>query len=156
MVDFHTLIDIWDIGCRFTMPLIQNAAINVFANRIKQTKALPDKDTVEYLWKMCPSGCTLKRLLVDLVREMWVPDGNRFVIWVDLVGGKSENADDLNWAIDELTRSEHTIRISQKTTTRLLACEWHVHEKNDMCEGSEEFALLPEHMLFGQLDRPRG
>lgn len=125
---------------------------------------------------MATPGCTLRRLLVDLVREMWVPDGNRFAIWNDLVGGQSFDPDNLIWAMEELQSSHRkqiewkassmsqilllaeiradfhtshldTVRISNKTTVRLLACEWHIHEPQDFCEGSEEYKLLPEHLL---------
>lgn len=156
MVSFDQMVDIYDIGLRFRMPLICNAIVNLFANRIKHTKSLPSKETIEYLWHTTPAGCTLRKLLVDLVREMWLPDGNKLCIWADLVGGNSENPDDLVWAIDELYRSTHTIRISEKTTVRLLACEWHDHLRNDHCEGSEEYKLLPEHYLWGQADRVSG
>ncbi|CZT24003.1 uncharacterized protein RCC_09720 [Ramularia collo-cygni] len=152
MLNFHQLVDVYDIGLRWEMPLIQNVVCDVYARRIKITAQLPDKDMIEHLW-LLPPGCALKRMTVDLVREMWVPDGHRFGIWNDLVGGCSAKPDDLLWAMDELNRSEHTVRISQKTKTRLLSCEWHVHEKNDECEGSEEYKLLGEHVLWGQPDR---
>lgn len=147
LIDFDQIVQIWDIGRRYTMPLIQNAAIDLFANKIKYCKALPGRQSVHYLWMIAPPGSTLRRLLVDLVREMWAPDGNRHEIWVQLVGGQSFAPDDLVWAMEELEKSTHELRISQKTMTRLLACEWHTHEDKVFCEGSEEFKLLPEHLL---------
>lgn len=77
------------------MPLIQNAAVNLYINKIKYCKLLPGRRSVEYVWKMTPRGSTLRRLLVDLVREMWVPDGNHHEIWNELAGGMSWDAEDL-------------------------------------------------------------
>lgn len=147
LIGYDEITEIWDIGCRYLMPLIMNAAINLFARKIKISKTLPDKRSVDYIWTVTPPGSTLRRLLVDLVREMWLPDGNRCSVWVNLVGGMSSNADELVWAIEALKNSHHTVRTSHKTTVRLLACEWHSHEAMDTCEGSEEYQLLPEHLL---------
>lgn len=37
---------------------------------------------------------------------------------------------------------EREIRVSGKTWRRVLGCEWHVHEEDVTCEGSEEARLV--------------
>lgn len=141
IVSFDKIIDIWSFGEARIMPLIQNAAADLFANKIKLTKTLPDRWSIEYLWERTEKGCRLRKMLVAFIREMWIPDGHQHHIWGQLADGQSEDPERLVWLMEALLGSKHEIRVSAKTWRRLQSCEWHVHEDFVWCEGSEEASL---------------
>ncbi|CAK4034056.1 Hypothetical predicted protein [Lecanosticta acicola] len=140
---FDRLIDLYAFGVRRNMPLIQNTAADLFATKIKQEKVLPDRWAIEYLWEQTSPGALLRQEFVVLVREMWLSDRGSYQhsVWNELVGGKSEDPERLCWVAEEFVRAGLSVRVSAKTTRRLQACEWHVHEKGEYCEGSEEARL---------------
>lgn len=138
IITFDKLTDLYAFGVKRMMPLIQNVAADHFADKIKLDKALPDRWSLEYMWERTEAGAPLRRMVVDLVREICIPNGHRHYVWNELVGGQSRDSERLWGVIKELQESDNKIRISLKTKLRLQACEWHKHEQGVFCEGSEE------------------
>lgn len=138
---FDWLIDLAIFAVEKDMPLLENAVNDTFAHKIRLEKVLPDTWTVEYLWRKLRPGASLKRMLVALVREMWIPDGHRDNFWPLILDGTSESPELLVGAIEGLYISKHAVRVSDRTLRRVYACEWHVHEKGAFCAGSEDMRV---------------
>lgn len=138
---FDQIIDLVAFGANHDMPLIQNAAVDTFARRVKSYQFLPDRWSVEYLWERTIRGSTLRVLLVDLVRAMWIPDRHREAVWNQLAGGESPTPDQLMEMIEGLETSHLPIRASWQTMARFRSCAWHVHNDGERRQGNEEFMM---------------
>ncbi|KAI5356669.1 hypothetical protein Slin15195_G021550 [Septoria linicola] len=55
-LSFDTIIDIYGLGIRRDIPLIQNVATGLFATKIKEQQHFLDRWSIEYLWERCPPG----------------------------------------------------------------------------------------------------
>ncbi|EME45285.1 hypothetical protein DOTSEDRAFT_23332 [Dothistroma septosporum NZE10] len=155
LLSFDKIIDIWSFGEARVIPLIQNAVADLFGDKIKLSKSLPDRWSIEYLWERTEKGSQLRKMLVALVREMWMPDGHKHTIWGELVDGRSEDPERLVWLVEALLDSKHEVRVSAKARRRMESCEWHVHEDFVWCEGSEEASLDDQRDLMAAKRRER-
>lgn len=146
-LSFDKLVDFYAFGVRRNAPLLQNAGIDMYAQKIKAEKSLPDRWSIEYLWEQTGPGCHLRKMLIELIRAMWVPEGHKHEVWNELVGGMSDDPEKLIWVSEGLSRvggdGKHEIRVSAKMQRRLQGCEWHVHDKGEYCEMSDEARLWP-------------
>ncbi|KAI5357152.1 hypothetical protein Slin15195_G053940 [Septoria linicola] len=140
-LSFDTIIDIYGLGIRRDVPLIQNVATDLFANKIKELQLLPDRWSVEYLWERCPPGCALRILLVELVRAMWIPDRHKDPVWNQLAGGESPTPDRLIDMMETLESSDHKIRVGWQMKARLKNCGFHEHDDGEHCEQDDECML---------------
>ncbi|SMR48560.1 unnamed protein product [Zymoseptoria tritici ST99CH_1A5] len=143
-IPFEEIVSIYLFAFHREMPAIQNAAIDLFANRVKYSQELPDRQTIYRIWSATPPGSALRCLLVDLVRAMWIPEYHRHALWGALVGGKSDNWMDLMHFIDALGNEGKRIRVSDRMWRRVLGCDWHVHAPGEWCDYSEEMRLGEE------------
>ncbi|KXS98005.1 hypothetical protein AC578_8763 [Pseudocercospora eumusae] len=146
VLNFDKIIDLYAFGEDKDMPLVMNSALDLFVRRIKFCTVLPDGWATEYLWKKTRPGSKLRKCFVELARAIAIPYRHKSQVWGTLVHGLSENPDRLVYAIREMMRDGHTVRVSALMTRRWQACEWHTHEEGARCEGSEE----------AMLDRGRG
>lgn len=84
--------------------------------------------------------------MVTLIRECWIPDRAQYnsATWTaELMNGTEPDPTVLMANLVHLENTlEREIRVSGKTWRRVMGCEWHVHEEDVTCEGSEEARLI--------------
>jgi hypothetical protein len=139
---FDRLTDLWAFGDRHAMPLIQNASADAFARKVRTTRKLPDGFSVAHLWERTRPGSALRALFVEMLRAMWTPDRHRDPIWEELLRGQDGvGAGHLACLVDELAESRHGVGLRDSVLRRVVACEFHVHEEGEVCQGAEDMVL---------------
>ncbi|GIZ44892.1 hypothetical protein CKM354_000807700 [Cercospora kikuchii] len=66
-LSYDDLIDLYSTALALDMPLIQNTTTDLFAQKIRGLRTLPDRWSIESLWRKSPPGIPLRALLIDLV-----------------------------------------------------------------------------------------
>ncbi|KAK4502475.1 hypothetical protein PRZ48_005900 [Zasmidium cellare] len=144
---FDQIVELWLMGERLDMPLIQNASSDLLVKKVKYLNELPDSSVLYHAWQRTTDGSLLRRLLVTLIRQCWSNDRERYYsrTWTNNlmngIGGDEEVFPLM--AVLVLLAQTDTIklRVSAAMWRRVLGCEWHKHEVMEPCEGSEEACL---------------